>query len=105
MGQPASKMTIVAQNSAAAGNKALVEDENLNITHKMSLAAVILVSTAVTLCILYVGWRYCRRRIEAAVETRISRAITQRAIGVPPVMPNLQANIASANLKPTYGVV
>lgn len=105
MGQPASKMTIVAQNSAAAGNKASLQDETLTVTHKMSLAAVILVSTAVTLCILYVGWCYCKRRIEAAVETRINSAITQRAIGAPPGMPNLQANIGSANLKQSYGVV
>lgn len=77
MGNPPSKTTVIAQTGVAASARAR-DEESWTSDGKMSLAAVTLVSAAVSLGTLYLVWRYCKIRIKAAVDHRINKMVTHR---------------------------
>lgn len=70
---------MVVQNAAGAAPLAAnVSEHQANNTHNLSLAAVCIVSATVSTGIMYIAWRYSKRRMKAAVDKRVQRAIVQK---------------------------
>lgn len=103
MGTPHSKEIIITQNAAAGDNDAQARQSS----QTMSLVSMCLVSSFVTLGILFLVYRWCKRRALHKLDKRVQKQLQSVIAMVPasnpvtPPPPGMMTTPASVHAAPT----